>query len=91
MPVSALFSHHDEGCWRAGLMIRRSWTRVPPAPLFTPLAQHHFPETQIRACDLRKCLIFVILAVEQVCDCAEFVPKIIVAGVPGCSGGYIAL
>src|SRR5436190_8943149 len=58
MPVSAQFRHHDEDCWRAGLIIRRSWVRVPPA---------HFPETQIRACDLRKRLTFVIFDSARLC------------------------
>ena len=29
----------DAGCWRAGLIIRRSWVRAPPAP--PPLTRHY--------------------------------------------------
>ncbi len=33
LATSVQVSHSAQGCWRTGLIIRRSWIRAPPAPL----------------------------------------------------------
>jgi hypothetical protein len=38
LTVSEQVSRTDGGCWRTGLIIRRSWVRAPPAP-----PRHRYP------------------------------------------------